>query len=76
MLPTGRYATAKTEIAVGLLMGSLIVSASKGELVLSFGSSDSKMKGVSVGLVMTADWVAVRFWVSRRGDTCECGQFE
>ena len=48
-LLTGRYATAMTEIAVGMLMGSLIGSASIGELVLSFGSSNSKMKGVSKG---------------------------
>ena len=55
-------------------MGSLIVSASKGELVLSFGSSDSKMKGVVKSLVLTAGWVAVRFWICS-GIACLCPFF-
>ena len=55
--PTGRYATAKAEVAVGKLLGSLLVSAGKGDLVLRFGTSDSLMKVISKEMVPKAGWV-------------------
>ena len=44
-------------------MGSLFDSASKGDLVLRFGPSDSKMEGVLMGVVRSAGWVGRPFLV-------------